>query len=485
MDRVPKKKARKGLKKGPAALLLLFAVLAAGIGAYFVRRPVVPPLPDGQEKAVLLFRPEEEIESVAIEPGDGAAYTLVRREGAFRLEGMEEVALRMDVVEQILLVCADLKAEETVLDPAEEAVDLADFGLMPPAAKITVGYTDGSSAALLLGDPAPQEIPQRYCMAAGDPRLHTLLSSDADVFFHEADYLRFFTQPEWRPDLLDRITVTGEVDLDLHYTPSGWILDRPFHYPLSTLRTDALLARIGQIGFEACLGTLEEVDLKACGLDDPPLTVTLVQAATVVTGETGDGQQVQYPVPAMTYTLKIGRETGKSGVYVGWNGSVYKASNFLMGFWKELRAENLLLREPVNLLVNDLARVAFACRGITAAYEVEMVESVTENNQIATDAYGQVLYDAAVQRAGETGYMDAAAFLSWYQRLAALSPAGALPEGYQPAGEPWARIALENSALTRDIAFYAYDALHSAMAVDGTCRYYVDNSALEALADTP
>lgn len=482
MEKVPKKKARKGLKKRFVALILLAAALTAGTGVLFLRRAEAPVLPETPKKAVLLDRPAEDITSVTIETAQGAAYALIRQEDTFRLRGQEKTALREDVVEQILLVCSDLKAEETVADSAQNP---ADFGLQPAAAAVTVGYADGSSKELRIGGITPQEIPQRYCMAAGDPRVHTLLVSDADVFFHEAEYLRFFTQPEWRSDLLDRITVTGDLDLEMHYTPSGWILDRPYRYPLSTLRTDALLSNIDRIGFEACLGPLEDADMAAFGLDAPSLTVTLGQAATVVTGETEDGRQVQIPIPAMTYTLLIGHETGKSGVYVGWNGEVYKASNFLMGFWKELRPENLLLREPVNLLINDLNRVSFTLRGVSSAYEVEMVESVTENNRIATDEYGRVLYDAAVRRAGETAYMDAEAFLTWYQRLAALSPAGALPDSYRPEGDAWADIVLENNALTREIAFYPYDALHSAMMVDGTGFYYVENSALEALAPAP
>ena len=46
-------------------------------------------------------------------------------------------------------------------------------------------------------------------------------------------------------------------------------------------------------------------------------------------------------------------------------------------------------------------------------------------------------------------------------------------------------IRLENDSLTREIAFYPYDALHSAKAVDGVCRFYVSNDALDALRAAP
>ena len=68
----------------------------------------------------------------------------------------------------------------------------------------------------------------------------------------------------------------------------------------------------------------------------------------------------------------------------------------------------------------------------------------------------------------------------------ALTPDGRLPEGKSaPGGEPRTVIRLENDSLTREIAFYPYDALHSAMAVDGVCRFYVSNDALDALSAAP
>ncbi len=485
MEKVPKKKARKGLSKGWGALLLLAVMLAAGAGAYFLRRPAAPPLEAAREKPALLWGGEEEIVSVAVRAASGEGFTLVRQEAGFRLTDRPDLPLREDVVAEMLAVCADMTAEDTVLDTAETPAALSDFQLDPPLLRVAVTLRDGTRRTVLFGAATPDGQPRRYCMADGDTRIYAVLSAHAEPFLHEAEYLRAFDQPSLRGDLLDRVTVTGSVDFDMRWTPSGWIMERPFRYPLSTLRTDAMLAKIGQMGFEACLGTADEVDLTACGLAQPALTVTLTQAATVVTGESRDGQPVTVDVPETVYTLLIGGETGKSGVYVLWDGAVYKASNFLLGFWKEIDPEALLLKEPVNLLVNDLNRLVFASGGAEKAYAVEMVEKITENNQIATDEYGRVLYDAEISRVGTKEKLDAEAFLAWYRRLAALSPAGAAPGGYTPSGGERCRIVLENAALTRVIAFTPYDALHSAMTVDGVCRYYVENSALDALLPAP
>lgn len=482
MEKVTKKKPRKGLKKRTWALLLLLIAALAGGGAYYFSRPQVPPLPETEEKRALLDRPEEEIAALTVRPSAGESYTLRRQDGAFHMEGDADMPLRENTLRDMLNVCADLKAEETILDTAQTPANLADFHLDPPEILVTVAYQDGEAAMLLLGAQTPDEIPHRYCMLSGDTVIYSVLSVDGDVFSHERAYSRAFSQPELRSDLIDRVTVTGSVTFDMRFTPSGWIMESPYRYPLNPLRTDGLLNQIESMGFEACLGMEDELKAEDYGLAEPEVAVSLTQAATVVTGETEDGQQVSIPVPETVYTLYLGSETGKSGVYALWNGAVYKASNFVMGFWKELRPDAMLLLKPVNFLVNDLLRVEFSADGKEKGYTVEMVESVAPNNRIETDEYGQVLYDAAVRRAETGESMDAEAFLTWYQELSQLSPAGTLPEGYVPQGDARARIFLQSNSIARELLFYPYDALHAAMTVDGVCRYYVENSALAALA---
>ncbi len=483
MQKVAKKKPVKGMSGKKRALLLLLCILLAAGGLYLLRCPdALPPPADKPPKEALLSRPAEEIAGVTVENA-GEGFTLIRRGQGFCLAGREDMALRQDAVQAILAVCADLRAEETVLDTAETQAVLSDFSLDPPLLRFTVLYTDGRETALRLGAFAPDDIPKRYCMQEGDTRIFSVLAEDAEPFLKEKQALRAFAQPSLRADLLDRVTVTGSVTMDMHYTPSGWIMDAPYRYPLNALRVNALLDSIESMGFDAYLGSPEEADLSALGLDDPALRVTLIQGASVVTGEDQNGQTLSVDVPAMRYELAVGQSGGESALYVLWQGGVYRASRFLLGFWQEIDVDGMLLQEPVNFLVNDLNRVSIAARGKNAAYTVEMVESITQNNQIATDEYGRVLYDAEVKRDGEASPMDAEKFLSWYQRLAALKAAGMTPEGYAPAGEETCRVTIENDAMTRVVSFTPYDDLHSAMAVDGVCRFYVTNAALQAVID--
>ena len=490
MQKVPRKKARKAASPKMVFLLLLCACLVTGAAVFAVRslsRPI--PISEPAEKVMLLKRKAEEIASVRIAPLDSEAYTLLPGDNGFVMAGFEEAALRESVMEEITLSLGNVPAEAVVLpelNPAQ-GLTLAAFGMEPPQARVEITYQDGEKRELLLGNAAPnQDTPQRYCMIVGDSALYTLLEADCEAFFHEREYLFSFRQPQLDGSLLDRIDVTGDVVWSAYYTPSGWQMEAPFVYPLSVQRMDALLSRIESMGFEAYLGAETPETQAQYGLDAPEVTVRLTQAATVITGETEDGQQVSIPVPEQEYLLRLGRETGKSGVYLSWAGGVYKASNFLLGFWKTLNPHDLALTNPVNFQVNNLDEVTIEAAGVSQTYEVRMVESVAENNQIAVDEYGQTLYDLAARRAGETEDMDAEAFAAWYRQLATLSGDGALPDGFVLSGESRGTVTLKNDHLTRVIGFYPFDALHDALAIDGVALFYVSKDWLnEAVAAMP
>ena len=489
MQKVPHKKTRQPLKGRTVLLIILCCAALAGAGLYLLRSQptVLPPVTDS-ETLLLLSRPKEDISAIAVAPRDGMAYPLVRQGDTFVLLGQEDEKLRAGILDNLLISLSELPAETTVLQSFSEdqGLLLSAFGLDPAQARITVTYTDGEKKELRVGNLAPnEETPQRYCMVSGSDALYTILEADSVPLLRDMASLRDFVQPSLDGSLLDRVEITGQVEWALHYTPSGWQMDAPFSYPLSIPRTDALLNKIESMGFAACLGKAEKLNLKDYGLDAPALTITLTQAATVITGETAAGEQVSVPVPETVYTLRIGSETGKSGVYVQWQDQVFTASNFLLGFWKELQPLDYLLQTPVNLLVNDLNEVRFTLGGSTRAYQVRMVEQVTENNQIAVDEYGRVLYDCAVNRAGETQDMDAEAFLAWYTRLATLAGDGRLPDGWMPSGEKRAEITLINDHLTRTVTLWPYDALHDAIAVDGVALYYIRNTWLDEIGEAP
>ena len=483
MDQVPHRRGR-ALNRKTALLLALLAILLGGLIAWWANRPApLPPPAQMEPNRFLLDRAKEEIAGIAITPPGGTPYPLTVTEEGLRLLGQEDVALFEDLADRLLYAASRVETALLAADTAESGLAFADFGLDTPYAKVTVTYTDGEKAELLIGDLAPEEEPQYYAALRGDSRVYTVLQGYVEDFFHDMWYLRAFEQPDLKGAFLDRIRVTGDLTLDLHYTAAGWLMDAPVSYPVNGNKMDSLLNRIENMGFESCMGTMAESDLAALGLLEPALTVEITQAATLLSGQDAEGGDLSYTLPEHTYTLLIGAETGRSGVYAAWEGMVYKASNFLFGFWKELAAEDFLLRQPVDFLVNRLDTMQVETEEKAVSYRVEMVESLLPNGAIETDEYGNILYDAVVFREGVE--MDAQPFLSWYTRLNAIAPAGRVPEGYQVSGPCRARITLQNAEMTREIAFYPYDALHCAMAVNGVCLYYVDSACLDVINACP
>lgn len=476
------------MKKGAVLLCLLIAALLIGAGAYVFSRVDAPLPAETAKRVTLLDRPLEEVASVTVTPRNEKTYTLLWLDDHFALEGHEADELREIVTDEIRISVSELPAENVLLDdlPGSKSVTQADFGLDPAWAAVEVTYLDGQRARLLIGNLTPnEETPQRYCMLAGDKRLFTILSADSEAFSYREEALRAFAQPNLNGALLDRIEITGDTELILAYTPSGWLMEKPYQYPAAIPRTDSLLKSVENMRFEACLGDARDTDLSAMGLETPALTVRLTQAASVISGETTEGEQVSLNVPEKTYTLLIGAETGKSGVYLIWEGKAYLASNFLLGFWKQLQPRDYLLKTPINFLINNLSAVRFSSAEASGAYLVEMVESIAENNQIETDEYGRVLYDCEVKREGESGKMDAERFTDWYVRLAGLGADGDLPEDFSLTGESRVQITIQNDHLTRTVAFYPYDTLHDAMAVDGVALFYIQKSRVDAVMDLP
>ena len=101
------------------------------------------------------------------------------------------------------------------------------------------------------------------------------------------------------------------------------------------------------------------------------------------------------------------------------------------------------------------------------------------NNEVSRDAQGDTLYKIVfTNEAGEEVPAEDAAEL--YKRLTGIRATGKADtsrsyEGVSPVFE--ARI--QFGQLTREIKFYPYDALHAAIAVDGTVLYYTDLTYLK------
>lgn len=481
MERVPRKQKKTDRKKGWVLLCALGLVLLC-LGGWLLMKEEPLPEPKAAQITWIASYDADAITGLTVSPRGSTAYPLILTEEGMKIRGQENLPLREDVVEEMLEAAGHLQAQDVIGTPEEVGVPLAAFGLEEPELKVEMTLQDGTTQEILFGDRVPEtDLPQYYCLSKGV--LYTVLCDPCDVLFHDVEYLRKFKQPEIQTDLIDRIDVTGDVTLSLAYTGDGFCMEAPWDYPANEAKVEMLLQNIGRMAFEAYLGTPEENDLAALGLEEPALCVVITQAASVITGETVDGEQVSLEVPQVKYTLHIGRDSGSSAVYVCWENGVYKASNFLLGFWKEMQPDDYLAPSPINITVEKLKSITVKTDTAEEKYQVEMVESVGQNNEIETDEFGRTLYDAKIMKNGQV--TDAAAFLSWYVQLNKLPLSGRVKENWKMEGQPLATIILQGHLEERQVSFYPYDSLHAVMVVDGTGIYYLERSALFLLERLP
>ena len=77
---------------------------------------------------------------------------------------------------------------------------------------------------------------------------------------------------------------------------------------------------------------------------------------------------------------------------------------------------------------------------------------------------------------------DATQFLYAYGQMTELAATSPLPAGYAPTGDPAMVLTLAWEGGASELAFYPYDALHWAVAVNGVALFYVDAAWADGIA---
>lgn len=477
-----KRKARGGLPRWVyLAALLLCALLAVGAVLFARARRAPTPVKTELTQKMLLSRDVSTLSSIRVVTRDNGAYTLVYQGGALSVRGQSAFVLSDSARTELLEMAASIEADGTVLADAS-GLALSDFGLDPPVVTATFAYADGTSFTLRLGDGIPDDIPHDYGMVEGDAALYempTFLKAALNVTLQS---LHAVTQPGIKGELADEIIYTGKTPFAAVRRADGWHMTAPYAYPLSQSAMDALLADIDGMRFAQYVGEKSGALLSQCGLDSPSSVFTLKLSQSVLSGTDEQGEALSFLIPAQTATFYAGNAFNDNSFYALYNDKVYIATNLTMGFIREISVSDMLAQNPFNYPVNALDTLETTRGGTTRSYAVRLVEQISESGALVYGEDGELAYDVKVRLDGSD--MDSAMFLRDYYQLVRLTPSGLLPQGYAPQGEPHTRIRLTYGDCARDVAFYAYDAMHSALCVDGVCVYYIRDTwddAFEAL----
>ena len=229
--------------------------------------------------------------------------------------------------------------------------------------------------------------------------------------------------------------------------------------------------------------TITEGDtLEAYGLDDPELTIWLHQAAGTVSAVDENGQLTTVEVKEQALRFVIGRAEGDFFYTCEYAGDCYLVSRFLLETVLAASPDTLVTRQPANLAGAALSDILIeAPQGdihVTARY----TERVLPNNDIETDADGNIVYDTAVTLNGEEA--DAELLTTLTTRLNALTVSGDLTDAWTvPEGETprWRIVLTTVGGSTRELAAYRLDAFSDALAVDGVAIHYAHEEAIDLI----
>lgn len=483
MNTVRRKTVRPKGKKNRFLLLLPVLLLATGIGCavHFARRPAVVELPrKADTTTVFSNRSIEEIVSMTVTTAD-ETYTVLQQDGTWHMAGDDGFRFDQSMLSSFLYEGATVITEYTVgrLDSFNGLTE-ADFGLEEAQCiRAEVNYTDGSRLCYRIGARVPEEMVRYYFMVENDDTVYAVSRDMYDTLCLSSRALHTVPSLALRADLIDAVTFEGDAPFRMERRSEGWYMTSPFEYPLSTAAVETLLSKLEVLRLAQCVAG-EGAELTPYGLVAPRRVVTLDIAASTVTGYDSEGNTAaETTLDPYSLTFACGDPANDVSFYCLYRGRVYKATDFSAGFLLSQGYETLLSASPVSIPTNMLTALEWTNNGETARYDIRLTESVLENNELQTDANGNVLYDLSVTKDGTA--VDSNAFLTFYKGLVTFKASSRLPAGWMPQGVPHTVLTLRGEGFTRTVAFYPLDALHDAVAVNGTALFYTESSTINSV----
>jgi hypothetical protein len=240
-----------------------------------------------------------------------------------------------------------------------------------------------------------------------------------------------------------------------------------------------MLQQVSQMRLAAYVADAMTENLAQYGLDSPPRRVRFELSKSLIsTIPVDDTSPVTKEVDAQDLVFSIGDEIPGRGFYCLYNDVIYLASDLSMGFLLENDLHVYIGEHPIDVPYSRLSRLVASWPQGGTSFNLSLVEHILPNNEIALDERGSVLYDYLVTSMGRD--IDPAVFIDTYAKLMKIKAVGNLPPAYSVSDQaPVLSLSLCFEGQERQIAFYAYDALHMAAEVNGNLMHYVSRESVE------
>lgn len=429
----------------------------------------------------LIGKTPEDLTAFEVFPPGHASFRLIRVGSGYQLADDPAFPLNTYMVDQMVQDLTTLDAQ-IVGDVADVTGGTDALGLGEEHFHVSAEYADGSSRTLHFGRASYSEIPSDYMMLSGDSTVYTVSPQIRSNLDFPLGALRPLPRINFNSDLLDALEVQDQDRyFELALDNGFWLVTSPLSYPADLWKIAEIKKDIETMRLAVYVGRAEALDLAAYGLSQPVRQVTFHLGESIILTQAEDGQSGNtQEVDAQSLRFSIGSEIGRVGFYCLYDGAVYQASYASMGFLTTLDLFGFLAAKPVIIPINRLLSLQVEDAANHRIYQVELVERIEKNNALALDEEGRQLYDPVISMNGAE--FDQDIFVQEYLKLVDLAGQGRLPGDYTTTGAPVTRFGFTADGMRLDLAFYPFDALHLAMAVNGQAYWYVPQQAVADIA---
>lgn len=463
-----------------ALLVVLLALLLAGYG--LISREDAAPTSRAAEGGVLYSYTPSQVERLRVTVSGQTWEAEQTAEGMLTVAG--EAGFQVaDGLAGELLQAASIVAYERVLieNKAEYQDHLADFGLAQPRLTVEVTYADGVSVTLHVGGKADSGL--RYMLVEGDDRLFALDQGTFLILSQTRAELHPVVQPVLHKARMDRVTLWGsDGGVQAEWVLQGeiggdamdrWLLTQPLTYPADGGSMDALLSNVANLRLGAYVAPATPENLKTYGFDEPRWRIDVHMAAGTIGSTDADGAYEAVDWPESDFTLTVGAARDQDVDFVLVDGVIYVSSHYSLVTLVDMPPENTLTRYTVPTALGNLKRLTVGTAEGETTFLMERQERVKGNNELDTDAQGNVRYDVTCRRDGEDFSYEA--FAAAYNDLLTVRVSGRLPEKWKEQVEPPHTVYTFEAwdGTTHTVALARCDARHDAVYLDDSAVFYL------------
>ena len=489
MQHPPKRQPKR--KRTRLVMSLLFAALA--LAAAFVallpeiRRafPAKPPMIKVQQTTyrTLDKRDAAQLESVVIYPDGVNGYQLKMQDGALMLQhNGRNVAIDPTYQTEIVEMLTEISVENTVVEDASEAADqLEAMGLAAPQCKAVARYADGSVETFEVGGMV-HDSADYYFRWSGAPGIYTCHSGVLETLTLTENLLIPFEQPVIYGSLVHKLHLSnanGECSIEFADGAYGRLI-APCVYPLPAAAAQSMMNAAENVRLGAYEAQLTDENRSFYGFDQPLCTIEIEQRAGMTSAVGEEGGLTLMEVSAQQQRFVIGRAEGEFFYTCAYEGDVYLISRFLVEMLVNADWRSLITRTPAAMEGSLLSYIVFETPAETIEVHVTHTERVLENNQLETDADGNLVYQTDVTVNGQAAPQELLDEL--LDRLNSFTVEGSIAAGAVVDTEPRWRITLvTDTGDTRVLEGFRLDVFSDAVSMDGVMQHYVYNGAINVL----